>query len=94
MRKEESTLRHTYPVVPERESGLGPGSAGQSGDTQGMSDNPEADSESVVELLQEGQVREAELVSAIENAPNPDVAEVRTKQFPEDDVPIEYIDQD
>jgi hypothetical protein len=80
----------TYASVPATEKGLGPGSAGQSGDTQGLSDTPEADSESVEQLLEEGQYFEAEVVSGIENAPDPDVEEVHTKQFPEDDVPPEY----
>jgi hypothetical protein len=77
-----------------RNTGLGPDSAGQSGDTQGLSDDEGADSESVVELLEEGQAFEAEAISGVENAPGPDVAEVHTRQVPEDDVPLEYLDQD
>jgi len=73
-----------------REKGLGPDSAGQSGDTQGLSDDEDADSESVVELLEEGQAFEAEAIGGVEDSLNPDVAEVHTKQFPEDDVPLEY----
>lgn len=73
---------------------LGPNSAGQSGDTQGLSTDEDADSESVTELLEEGQYFEASVISGIENAPLADVAEVRTKQVPEDDVPQEYLDQD
>ena len=68
--------------------------AGQSGDTQGLPERPEADSESVEELLEEGQSFEAEAISGVENAPDPDVAEVHTKQVPEDDVPSEYLDRD
>jgi hypothetical protein len=67
-------------------------SAGQSGDTQGLSDIEEADSESVEELTEEGQADEAEVIDAIENAPDPDVSEVRTREVPEDDVPEEYQD--
>jgi hypothetical protein len=67
-------------------------SAGQSGDTQGLSDIEEADSESVEELAEEGQADEAEVIDAIENAPDPDVSEVRTREVPEDDVPEEYQD--
>jgi len=77
-----------------RQEGLGPGSAGQSGDTQGLSDVAEAGSESVAELIEEGQYFEAEAVSGIEDAPDADVAEVHTKQVPEDDVPAEYLDRD
>jgi hypothetical protein len=68
--------------------------AGQSGDTQGLPEHPEADSESVEELLEEGQSFEAEAISGVENAPDPDVAEVHTSQIPEDDVPSEYLDKD
>ena len=66
-------------------------SAGQSGDTQGLSDLAEAGSESVEELIQEGQFYEAEAIGGVEEAPDPDMAEVRTKQVPEDDVPAEYF---
>jgi len=68
-------------------------SAGQSGDTQDLSDTAEADSESVTELLEEGQAFEAGIVRGVENAPDPDEAEVTTRQVPEDDVPQEYIDE-
>lgn len=67
-------------------------SAGQAGDTQGLSDIEEADSESVEELTEEGQGLEADLIDAVENAPDPDVSEVRTREVPEDDVPEEYLD--
>jgi hypothetical protein len=72
----------------------GTGSAGQSGDTQGLSDVAEAGSQSVEELIEEGQSFEAEAIGGVEGAPDPDVAEVHTKQVPEDDVPGEYLDQD
>ena len=75
-----------------KEEGTGPRSAGQSGDTQGLSDVAEASSESVEELTEEGQFYEAEVVSGIENAPDADQAAVRTRQVPEDDVPPEYIE--
>jgi hypothetical protein len=54
----------------------------------------EAGPESVEELLEEGQTFEAEAIKGVEDAPDPDVAEVHTKQFPEDDVPGEYLEQD
>jgi hypothetical protein len=66
--------------------------AGQSGDTQGIPDAAEADSESVEELLEEGQPFEAGVVSGVESAPDPDVEEVTTREVPEDDVPQEYLD--
>jgi N utilization substance protein A len=79
---------------PNKEKGMGPGSAGQSGDTQGLSDTAEAGPESVEELVEEGQSFEAEAIEGVEDAPDPDVAEVHTKQIPEDDVPSEYLDRD
>jgi hypothetical protein len=65
-----------------------------SGDTQGLSDVAESGAESVEELLEEGQSFEAEAIGGVENAPDPDVAEVHTKQVPEDDVPSEYLERD
>jgi len=68
----------------------GPGSAGQSGDTQGLSDSEEATSESVRELVEEGQAFEAGIVDSIENAPDADEGPIRTREVREDDVPPEY----
>ena len=65
--------------------GPGAGSGGQSGDIEGLSDVESADSESVEELVEEGQDYEAELVSAVENAPDPDQGELST-EVPEDDL--------
>ncbi len=72
----------------------GPETAGQSGDTQGLSNLAEADSESVQELVEEGQFFEAEVISGVENAPDADVAEVITTEVAEDDVPPEYLNPD
>jgi len=69
-------------------------SAGQSGDVQGMSRPAEADSESVEELAEEGNAFEASIVDGVENAKDPDVSEVITRQVPEDDVPQEYRDDE
>lgn len=74
--------------------GLGARSAGQAGDTQGVSSKVGVDSESVEELLEEGQSFEAEVVDGVENALDPDQGEVRTRQLPEDDVPEEYREED
>ena len=70
----------------------GPESAGQAGDTQGLSGIAQADSQSVEELVEEGQFFEAAVISGIENAPPADAGEVRTKQVPTDDVPDEYLE--
>jgi hypothetical protein len=76
------------PVRPDPED------AGQAGDTQGLSDVPIAASESVRELAQEGQFYEAAIISGVEDAPDADVEEVRTREVPEDDVPPEYLEQE
>ena len=74
--------------------GLGSEAGGQSGDTEGLSRAATADSESVEELVEEGQAFEAGVVSGVENAPDADRGPVRTRQVPEDDVPQEYLDED
>jgi hypothetical protein len=83
----------TSPVRFNR-AGLGSDSAGQSGSLQGLSNSAVADSESVDELLEEGNSFEAEVVEGVENAPDADQGEVRTHEVPEDDVPEEYRDED
>ena len=77
----------------ERE-GFGPARAGQSGDTQGLSDIADADSESVEELVEEGQSFEAGVIAGVENAADADESEVETSEVPEDDVPDEYHDSE
>jgi hypothetical protein len=78
------------PAKVERKEMPGPGSAGQSGDSQGLSDAEEATSESVLDLVEEGQAFEAGIVAGIEDAPDADAGPVRTRETPEDDVPPEY----
>jgi hypothetical protein len=58
-----------------------------------LSNVEEADSESVEELVEEGQNFEAGAVAGIEEA-DASQGEVRTKQVPEDDVPREYLEND
>jgi hypothetical protein len=70
--------------------GLGPAAGGQSGDIQGLPRNEDVDTESVEELVEEGQALEAEYVNGVENAPDADQGEIRTREVPEDDVPDEY----
>jgi hypothetical protein len=77
------------------ERGLGPESAGLSGDTQGLSRDELADSQSVDDLIEEGQAFEAGVVSGVENAPPADeseASEVHTHEVLQDDVPLEYLD--
>ena len=59
-----------------------------------MSDVESADSESVDELIDEGNAFEAGVVSGVEEADNEDGREVHTHEVPEDDVPAEYLDED
>jgi hypothetical protein len=66
----------------------------QSGDLQGLSSVESADSESVGELLEEGNAFEADVVTGVEDAGNADEKEVRTHEVPEDDVPGEYLDKE
>ena len=69
-------------------------SGGQSGDLQGLSNVETADSESVDELVEEGNAFEAGIVSGVEEAGRRGTREVRTREVPEDDVPEEYLDED
>ena len=72
--------------------GLTARSGGQSGDLQGLSSREGAASESVDELLEEGNAFEADVVKGVEDAD--DEGEVHTHEVPEDDVPSEYLDKD
>ena len=74
-------------------AGLGARSGGQSGDLQGLTNRAGADSESVDELLEEGNAFEAEVIKGIEDVPDADEGEIHTHEVPEDDVPREYDDQ-
>jgi hypothetical protein len=69
-------------------------SAEESGDLQGLSNVEGADSESVDELLEEGNAFEAGVVSGVEDADEHDEREVHTHEVPEDDVPEEYLDEE
>jgi hypothetical protein len=73
--------------------GMGARSAGQSGDLQGLSGIAGAASESVEELLEEGNAFEADVVKGVEDAGNAEENEVVTHEVPEDDVPKEYLDE-
>ena len=78
----------SFPVgVPESSS------AEESGDLQGLSRLEAADSESVDELIEEGNAFEADVVAGVESADDADEKEVHTHEVPEDDVPGEYLDE-
>jgi hypothetical protein len=70
------------------ESGL------RSADFEGLSRAERADSESVDELVEEGNVFEAGAIAGVEEADDADEKEVHTHELPEDDVPGEYLDKD
>jgi len=65
----------------------------EAGDLQGLSRAESADSESVDELLEEGNAFEAGVISGVEEADDSDQREVHTHEVPEDDVPEEYLDE-
>ena len=68
--------------------------SGRQSDFQGLSRSEEADSESVDELVEEGNVFEAGAVAGVEEADDAGEREVHTHEVPEDDVPEEYLDKD
>jgi len=71
--------------------GLDSKSGGQSGALQGLSDLEVASSESVDELLEEGNAFEAEVVKGVEDASDADESEVHTHQRPqEEDLPEDF----
>ena len=76
--------------------GLGPDTAGQSGDIEGLSSVAGPGSESIAELVEEGQDFEAEVVSGVESVPDADSAEfetgeeeAETEEISEDEIPPE-----
>jgi hypothetical protein len=81
----------TAPFPPQ---GTGSRSGGQAGDLQGLSGVERADSESVDELIEEGNAFEADAVKGVEDAGDTEAKEVRTHEVPEDDVPDEYLDKE
>ena len=85
-RRRAARNRTSPHVTGSTRRGLGAHSAGQSGDTQGLSNVEETDSESVEELVEEGQSFEAGALAGVEDAEDGQ-AEVHTKQVLEDDVP-------
>ena len=94
MAKQRDEGVQTYNRVKSRERGTGPNSAGQSGDTQGLSDVEDVGSQSVEELVQEGQGFEASVIAGVEDAPDADAGPIKTREVPEDDVPFEYDNQE
>jgi hypothetical protein len=73
---------------------LNTGTASGDLDLQGLSTVESADSESVRELVEEGNTFEAGAVAGVQRADDSDERPVRTRELPEDDVPEEYLDND
>jgi len=84
--------KERFATVASQPEGLRARSGGQSGNLQGLSSTAGADSESVDELLEEGNAFEAEVVKGVQDAA--DESEVVTHEVPGNDVPEEYLDKD
>ena len=89
-RKKKTPVRRARPMESFRKEP----SARQSADLEGLSRVAQADSESVDELVEEGNVFEAGAVAGVEEADNEDTREVHTHEVLEDDVPDEYLEKD
>jgi hypothetical protein len=79
----------SYPLASPRESHIE-----DAGDLQGLSRSEVSESESVDELLDEGNAFEAEAVEGVEDAEARSERGVHTREVPEDDVPGEYLDKE
>jgi len=74
-------LRHDETQIDELENEeLASDSAGQSGDAQGLSQNTDADEESVEELAETDQAYEAEAVDGLEDAADHPERPVQTRE--------------
>ena len=91
-RRRTPARRQSAPAFSRERTGSQSGEL--SGDLQGLSNRKAADSESVDELLEEGNAFEADAVSGVESADDTDEQEVHTHEVPEDDVPAEYLDEE
>ena len=63
---------------------------GKSGDVQGIPEVAGAATESMDELLEDGTVFEVEIVEGVEDVTDADLAETKSSEPPEDDIPEEY----
>ena len=97
-RKKRASLSPEREIKRERRNQKLASRRGESGvrsaDFEGLSRAEQADSESVDELVEEGNVFEAGAVAGVEEADDADEKEVHTHELPEDDVPEEYLDKD
>jgi hypothetical protein len=93
LKKQVQRKSQSVDTVAFAREGLGARPGRQSGDLQGLSNVQGADSESVDELLEQGNAFEADVVKGVEDAEEADEGEVRTHEVPQDDVPDEYPDK-
>jgi hypothetical protein len=93
LKKEVRGKSQSVDTVAFAQEQLGGRSGEQSGDLQGLSNLAGADSESVDELLEEGNAFEADVVKGVEDADDADEGEVHTHEVPQDDVPSEHQDK-
>jgi hypothetical protein len=91
LKKQVREKSQSVDTVALAQEALGARLGQQSGDLQGLSNVQGADSESVDELLEEGNAFEAEVVKGVEDAGDANEKEVRTHEVPQDDVPGEYL---
>jgi hypothetical protein len=85
------TKQEKQPLSFPRDTSL---SGEDAGDLQGLSNIESADSESVDELVDEGNAFEAGVIEGVEEAGERPERGVRTREVPADDVPGEYLDED
>ena len=79
MRQQVDDGTRTFSIVSTGEQGKPSDSAGQSGDTQGLSDVAEAGSESVAELVEEGQFFEADALEGREARAEAEITKQRQR---------------
>ncbi len=89
-----AAVSQSVETVPMKPRALRARAGAGGGDFGGVSTVESVDSESANELLEEGQTFEAGIVSGVEDAPDADQGEVKTREVPQDDVPEEYDEKD
>ena len=82
LKKQDRVKSQSVDTVAFALEGLGARSGEQSGDLQGLSNVESADSESVDELLEEGNAFEADAVKGVEDAEDADEGEVHSHEVP------------
>ncbi|HKU24007.1 MAG TPA: hypothetical protein VJQ54_00980 [Candidatus Sulfotelmatobacter sp.] len=90
-------LKATRPLAQRLESSSsreGAISNRQSGDLEGLWRTEQSDSQSVDELVEDGNIVEAGDVAGVEEADDQDAKEVHTHEVAEDDVPGEYLEKE